>query len=498
MNFVVPNNEKYIFRRRKMGVTKNTHSSSETTTGEKRNSFSGSLGFVLAAAGSAVGLGNIWRFPYLAAKDGGGIFLAVYILLALTFGFTLLTTEVAIGRKTKQSPLTAYRKLNKRWGFLGVLACIIPMLILPYYCAIGGWVLKYFLTFLTESGAAAAAEDGFFTGFITAQTEPVVLMLIFMLVTALIIFLGVNKGIESFSRILMPILIILVIGIAVFSVTIHYTDSTGTVRSGWEGFKIYIIPDFKGMTLQHFFTVLLDAMGQLFYSLSVAMGIMITYGSYVKDTDNLGKSINQIEFFDTMIAFLAGVMIIPAVYVFMGREGMAASGPSLMFVSLPKVFAEMGGIGRFVGLLFFAMVLFAALTSSISILEAVVSSLMDYYKLSRAKAVAIEFILALIGGLAVCFGYNLWYFEQPLPNGTVGQVLDIMDYISNYVLMPVVAIGTCILIGWILKPGTVVDEVTRNGERFGRKSLYIIMLRYIAPALLLILLLKSLGIITFL
>ena len=464
---------------------------------EKRNSFSGSLGFVLAAAGSAVGLGNIWRFPYLAAKDGGGLFLAMYIILALTFGFTLLTSEIAIGRKTKQSPLTAYAKLSKKWGFLGIIACVIPMIILPYYCAIGGWVLKYFVTFLSKTGAAAAATDGFFVGFITSTTEPIVLMMIFIAVTALVIFLGVNKGIESFSKVLMPILIILVLGIAVFSITISYTDAEGITRTGWEGFKIYVIPNFEGMTVKGFFTVLLDAMGQLFYSLSVAMGIMITYGSYVKDNDNLVKSINRIEIFDTMVAFLAGVMIIPAVFVFQGREGMAASGPSLMFVSLPKVFAEMGGVGRFVGCLFFAMVLFAALTSSISILEAIVSSLMDKFGWSRTKAVIVEMIIAVAAGLAVCFGYNIWYFEMTLPNGAVAQILDVMDYVSNNVLMPIVSIGTCILIGWILKPKTIIDEATKNGEKFGREKLFKVMLKYVTPVLLLVLLLKALGIITF-
>ena len=464
---------------------------------EKRNSFSGSLGFVLAAAGSAVGLGNIWRFPYLAAKDGGGIFLVMYVLLALTFGFTLLTTEIAIGRKTKQSPLTAYKQLSKKWGFLGVLACVIPMIILPYYCAIGGWVLKYFISFLSGSGAAAAATDGFFTGFITSQTEPIILMVIFIAVTATVIFLGVNKGIEASSKVLMPLLILLVIGIAVFSITISYTDAEGVTRTGWEGLKIYIVPNFEGMTVKGFFTVLLDAMGQMFYSLSVAMGIMIAYGSYVKDSDNLGKSINQIEIFDTLVAFLAGVMIIPAVFVFQGREGMAASGPSLMFVSLPKVFAEMGGIGRFVGCLFFAMVLFAALTSSISIMEAIVSSLMDKFNWSRKKAVVVELAIAVAGGLAVCFGYNIWYFDYTLPNGSVGQILDIMDYVSNNILMPVVSIGTCILIGWILKPETIVKEATKNGEKFGREKLYKVMIKFITPVLLLVLLLKALGVITF-
>jgi NSS family neurotransmitter:Na+ symporter len=318
-----------------------------------------------------------------------------------------------------------------------------------------------------------------------------------MAVTGVVIFLGVNKGIESFSKVLMPILLILVIGIAIFSVTINYTDAAGVTRTGWEGFKIYVIPNFEGMTVKGFFTVLLDAMGQLFYSLSVAMGIMIAYGSYVKDEANLVKSINQIEIFDTIVAFLAGVMIIPAVFVFQGREGMAASGPSLMFVSLPKVFAEMGGVGRFVGCLFFAMVLFAALTSSISIMEAVVSSLMDKFKWSRTKAVVIEFIITVAGGLAVCFGYNIWYFDCTLPNGAVGQILDIMDYVSNNVLMPVVSIGTCILIGWLLKPKTVIDEATKNGEKFGRAKLYSVMIKYITPVLLLVLLLKALGVITF-
>ena len=464
---------------------------------EKRNSFSGSLGFVLAAAGSAVGLGNIWRFPYLAAKDGGGIFLVMYVLLALTFGFTLLTTEIAIGRKTKQSPLTAYKQLSEKWGFLGVLACVIPMIILPYYCAIGGWVLKYFITFLSGTGAAAAATDGFYTGFITSQYEPIVLMVVYMTVTAGVIILGVNKGIEASSKILMPILILLVIGIAVFSATISYTDAEGITRTGLEGLKIYLVPNFKGMTVKGFFTVLLDAMGQMFYSLSVAMGIMIAYGSYVKDSDNLGKSINHIEIFDTLVAFLAGVMIIPAVFVFQGREGMAASGPSLMFVSLPKVFAEMGGVGRFVGCLFFAMVLFAALTSSISIMEAIVSSLMDKFNWSRTKAVVVEFAIAVAGGLAVCFGYNIWYFDFTLPNGAVGQILDIMDYVSNNILMPIVSIGTCILIGWILKPQTIVEEATKNGEKFGREKLYKVMIKFITPVLLLVLLLKALGVITF-
>ncbi|MDO4165955.1 MAG: sodium-dependent transporter, partial [Eubacteriales bacterium] len=447
---------------------------------KKRNSFSGSIGFVLAAAGSAVGLGNIWRFPYLAAKDGGGLFLVIYLVLVLTFGFTLLTTEIAIGRKTKQSPLTAYAKLQKNWGFLGMLACLVPVIIMPYYCVIGGWVIKYLIAYLTGDGMQAAT-DGYFTDYITGQIQPIVLMILFLLVVSFIIYRGVNRGIESSSKVLMPLLLLLVVAIAVFSLTIQHTDQNGVTRTGLQGFKIYVVPDLKGLTVKGFLSVLVDAMGQLFFSLSVAMGIMIAYGSYVKDDAHLSKSINQIEIFDTGVAFLAGVMIIPAVYTFMGKEGMEASGPSLMFVSLPKVFASMGKFGNIVGCLFFAMVLFAAITSGVSVMEAVVSSLMDKFHLSRKKAVVIETAVALVAGVIVCLGYNKLYFDITLPNGAHAQVLDIMDYISNNFLMPLVAIGTCILIGWILKPQIIIDEVEKTGCRFGRKNLYIVMMRFIAP-----------------
>lgn len=462
---------------------------------KKRNSFSGSIGFVLAAAGSAVGLGNIWRFPYLAAKDGGGLFLVLYLILALTFGFTLLTTEIAMGRKTKKSPLMAYGKLKEKWGFLGIFACLVPVIIMPYYCVIGGWVVKYFLVYLTGDGGKAA-NTGYFGEYITAQYQPIIFMVVFLFVTAFIIFCGVNKGIEAFSKILMPILLVLVVGIAIFSLTIHYTDEAGVARTGWEGFKIYVIPNLDGLTIKRFFSILLDAMGQLFFSLSVAMGIMITYGSYVKDDADLVKSINQIEIFDTVVAFLAGVMIIPAVYTFMGNEGMATSGPSLMFEALPRVFDSMGKVGNIVGLLFFAMVLFAAFTSAVSVMEAVVSSLMDKFHISRFKAAAIETGIALVVGIVVCLGYNQWYFDITLPNGAHAQILDILDYISNNCLMPIVAIGTCILVGWILKPKVIIDEMEKSGCKFGRKKLYVVMLKYIAPVLLVILLLKSLGVLT--
>ncbi len=462
---------------------------------EKRNTFSGSLGFILAAAGSAVGLGNIWRFPYLASRDGGGLFVVIYIILALTFGFSLLTAEVAIGRKTRQGPLTAYNRIKKGWKWLGVLGCLVPFIIMPYYCVIGGWVLKYFVVYITGQGALSTV-DGYFSSFISGNVEPIVYFLIFLVSAAFIIYKGVNKGIESSSKIIMPVLIILVLIISVFSLTIKYTDDTGVTRTGIQGLYVYLIPSLKGIGIKEFFSVVLDAMGQLFYSLSVAMGIMIAYGSYVKSEANLVKSINRIEIFDTAVAILAGVMIIPAVYVFMGAEGMKSSGPSLIFISLPKTFAAMGFIGNIVGVLFFAMVFFAALSSAMSVMEAVVSSLMDQFNISRSKATIIEFICALIGGIFVCLGYNKLYFEVKLPNGAVGQLLDVMDYVSNNFLMPIVAIGTCLLVGWFTKISSITNEIVKNGEIFKRQALFNVMTRFVAPALLFILFLKAVGVLT--
>ncbi|MBO5260759.1 MAG: sodium-dependent transporter [Coprococcus sp.] len=459
---------------------------------KERGSFSGTLGFVMAAAGSAVGLGNIWRFPYLAAKDKGGVFIFIYIILALTFGFALLTTEVAIGRKTQQGPLTAYGKIHKNWKWLGWIAWIVPVIILPYYCTIGGWVLKYITAFFTGQ-AEASTGDGYFTGFITANVSPIVFGVIFLLITGAVVYGGVEKGIEKLSKILMPILIILIIGISIYSLTIKHTADDGTVRTGLEGLKLYVIPDFSGMTFKDIFMVVMDAMGQLFFSISVAMGIMVAYGSYVKKDVNLMRSINQIEIFDTLVAFLAGLMIVPAVYVFSGVEGMSG-GPGLMFISLPKVFNAMGTVGVVVGALFFLMVSFAAITSSVSVMEAIVSGLMDKFNVSRKKGAVITTVYALIGMFVVCFGYNIWYFELKLPNGSTAQILDVMDYISNNILMPVVAILTCVLIGWIVKPKTVIEEVTLNGERFGRKTLYKVMIKVVTPLLLLMLLLQSFGV----
>ena len=349
-------------------------------------------------------------------------------------------------------------------------------------------------TYLAFQGQAAV-QDGFFGGFITAQWQPIFFTILFALLCFVIVYKGVEQGIEKYSKVLMPILVIIVLFISIYALFIKYTDpETGITRTGLQGAAIYFIPDFKGLTVKKFLTVCLDAMGQLFYSLSIAMGIMVAYGSYMKKDVNLGKSVNQIEIFDTGIAMLAGLMIIPAVFAFSGREGMSA-GPGLMFVTLPKVFASLGKFGEFLGLIFFVMVLFAALTSAVSLLEAITSSMMDKFKWDRKKATLVMAGASAVVSLIVCLGYNVLYFELLFPTGSTGQVLDILDYASNNVLMPIVGILTCILIGWVAKPQTVIDEVTLNGEKFGRKTLYVIMLKYVAPILLFVILLTGVGII---
>ena len=439
---------------------------------EKRSSFTGKIGFVLAAAGSAVGLGNIWRFPYLAAKYGGGIFLLVYLILALTFGFALMCAEIAIGRKTGLSAVGAFEKLNKKFSFIGVLGSIVPMIILPYYSVIGGWVMKYFAVFVS-GGAKASAVDGYFETFIAKPFEPVGWFLLFLGITALVVLLGVEKGIEKVSKIMMPVLVALTIFVAIYSLF---------MPGAMDGLIYYIKPDFSRFSA----TTVLAAMGQLFYSMSLAMGIMITYGSYMKKDVNLESSVKQIELFDTGIAFLAGLMIIPAVFAFSGGDEAAlGKGPGLMFVTLPKVFDSMAG-GTIVGALFFLLVLFAALTSSISLMETVVSIIQDKFGLSRNATCLVVFVGCILLGLPSSLGFGVWDSIKILGF----SFLDFFDFISNSVIMPTVALLTCIFVGYVLKPKTLIDEIELTGN-FKRKRLFTVVIKYIAPICIVLILISS-------
>lgn len=464
------------------------------TMEKKQNHFSGQLGFVLAAAGSAVGVGNLWRFPYLAAKDGGGLFLIIYFILVLTFGFTLLTSDIAIGRRTQKSAIGAYEQMRPKWKGLGILTFLVPVLIMTYYAVIGGWITKYAVVYVSGQASAAAADD-YFTSFITSPVSPVVFALLFMGVTALIVYNGVQNGIEKVSRWMMPVLLVLVVVIACYSLTLSHTNADGQVVTGWQGFLYYLTPNLEGLTVQRFLQILLDAMSQLFFSLSVSMGIMITYGSYVRPEVDLNRAVNQIEIFDTGVAFLAGMMIIPAVYVFSGTEGMGA-GPSLMFVSLPKVFAAMGRAGTAVGILFFVTAIFATLSSCISVLESITANCMEIFHTSRKKTVLVLSVIYLAASAVITLGYSVFYVEVMLPNGSVGQLLDIMDYVSNSVMMPFIALLSTVLIGWVMTPDYVIDEMERNGETFRRKKLYRVMIRYVAPVMMFVLFLQSTGILS--
>ena len=439
---------------------------------EKRGNFSGKLGFVLAAAGSAVGLGNIWRFPYLAAKYGGGIFLLVYIVLALTLGFCLMTAEISLGRKTGFSAIGAFKTLNKKYAFIGYLASIVPIIILPYYSVIGGWVTKYMVEF-AAGNVAETAGDSFFGSFISGTTEPLTWFLIFIVATAIVVFFGVEKGVENVSKIMMPILVLLS-----FIVAIYCLFMPGAM----DGVKYYLLPDFSKFSA----TTVLAAMGQLFYSMSLAMGIMITYGSYMKKDVNIESSVKNIEIFDTGIAFLAGLMIIPGVFAFSGGTPEAlGKGPSLMFATLPKVFETMPA-GRIIGFAFFAMVLLAAITSSISLMETVVSIFCDKLHIGRKACCVGVLVLSILIGIPSCFGYGLWADVTIFGM----QFLDFFDFISNSIIMPIVAILTCIFIGYVIKPKAVIDEVESSGK-FKMKKIFVVMIKYIAPVCIFLILLTS-------
>ena len=442
---------------------------------KKRSNFTSKLGFVLAASGSAVGLGNIWRFPYLAAKYGGGTFLLIYLVLAVTFGFTLMTAEISIGRKTGLSAIGAFKSLDRRFGFVGVLAAAVPIIIFPYYSVIGGWVVKYFSVFVS-GGVEKAAGDTYFTDFISGTFEPIGWFFLFMAVTSLIVLCGVEKGIEKVSKFMMPVLVVLTVIIAVYSLTLD---------GAMEGLVYYIKPHMADVSAK----TILAAMGQLFYSMSLAMGIMITYGSYMKKENNLESSVRQIELFDTGIAFLAGLMIIPAVFAFSGGDRSALNaGPGLMFMTLPKVFAGMK-FGGVIGIIFFVLVFFAALTSAISLMETIVSIFRDKFGWGRKGASIFVTVLSLALGIPSSLGFG--------PLGFISwmgmSVLDIMDFVSNSVLMPIVAFFTCIFIGFIIKPKTISDEVKVTDGTFKAEKMFNVIIKWVAPIFLVLILGSSVA-----
>ena len=444
---------------------------------KNRSSFSGKIGFVLSAAGASVGLGNIWRFPYLAAKYGGGIFLLVYILLAVTFGYSMIIAETALGRMTHKSPVGAFSAFGKGRGrrLGGWINAIIPILIVPYYSVIGGWVIKYLLEYLRGNTAALAA-DGYFGAFISSGLSVEVCFLIFTAFTLSIIFAGVRGGVERVSRWMMPVLVVLSLVIAGYSVT----------RPGaLAGVKYFLVPNpanFSWMTV-------VAAMGQMFYSLSIAMGILVTFGSYMKKDVSIEDSTQNVEIFDTAIAIMAGLMIIPAVFSFSGGDpDTLQAGPSLMFITLPKVFAEMG-LGTVVGVLFFVLVLFAAVTSSIALTESAVSTFEDELGWNRKRSTVLIGVIMIALGSLSALGYG------PLAGVTVFgmQMLDFFDFLTNSVMMPIAAIATCLLISRVVGVDAIAQEVTAGGKSFRRKKIFCFMIRWLCPIFAAIILASSVA-----
>ncbi len=447
----------------------------------KKSSFSGRLGYVMAVAGSAVGLGNIWRFPYLAAKYGGGTFLLTYIILALTVGFALLVSETALGRKTGNNPIKAYKMLGaKKLKIGGWLNSIIPVLIVPYYCVVGGWVCKYLFEYLRGS-SHLLTQDTYFSSFISSSLSPAFWLIVFAVLTFIVVIKGVEKGIEKVSKVLMPILVAMAIFISVYGLM-----TPGAI----EGLKYYIIPDFSNFSIM----TVIAAVGQMFYSLSIGMGILFTYGSYMKKEVDMEKAISQVEIMDTLIAFLAGLMIIPAVFAFSGKESLNA-GASLMFITMPKVFDSLQ-LGGFIGLVFFLLVLFAALTSAISLMECSVATLMEQLHISRKKASFVMIGEMLLLGIPISLGYGVLGWIQPLGM----TLLDFFDFVTNSCMMPVAALSTVLLIIFVTKISTVSDEVKISSVFKKREKIYNFVMKYICvPTLIVILLsyiLSTFGIIT--
>ena len=448
------------------------------TKKNKRSTFSGKIGFVLSAAGASVGLGNIWRFPYLAAKYGGGIFLLIYILLALTFGYTMIVAESALGRMTRKSPVGAFKAFGKKAGWLsfgGWINAIIPVLIVPYYSVIGGWVIKYLIEYVKGNGTKLAA-DGYFSEFISNGASTEICFVIFCIFTLSIIYAGVRNGIERVSKFMMPILVVLSVIIAIYSVT----------RPGaMAGVKYFLVPNLKNFS----WMTVVAAMGQMFYSLSIAMGILITFGSYMKKDSSIEDSTRNVEVFDTAIAIMAGLMIIPAVFAFSGGDpDTLQAGPALMFITIPKVFANMG-FGTVVGILFFLLVLFAAVTSSIALTESAVSTFEDEIGWSRRKSTAVIGIIMIALGTLSCLGYGPLAFVKIIGM----QFLDFFDFLTNSVMMPIAAMMTSIFVSKVVGIDRIEEEIRQGEAAFRRKKIFVVMIKYLCPIFAMIILASSVA-----
>ncbi|MCU9987074.1 sodium-dependent transporter [Mobiluncus curtisii] len=454
---------------------------------EQRASWSGKLGFVLAAAGSAVGLGTIWRFPYLAAHYGGGTFIFVFFLFMLTLGVALLVLEIALGRNTGKSIIMAFASFGKQYRFVGMLTAAVPFIIASYYGVVGGWVTRYMFAYAAGMTKELADGGDNFGAFISDGPQSVAFMLLFGAITFIIVALGVNGGVERANLIMMPALILVSLLIGIFTLT-----QPGAL----DGLRYFLVPDFSKFSLE----LLIAALGQTFFGLSLGAATMVTYGSYMKKDVSVTSSALQTTGTTLGISLLAGLMIIPATFATLGSANAVAknSGPSLMFLVIPEVFEKFGRIATGIGFVFFLLVMFAALTSMISLVEACVSILQDTLAWKRRQALLVTVVVLSSAGIIVTLGYSSLSFIQPLGEGST--ILDFLDFMTSSVMMPLGGLLMCLFFGWRKKPEVLIDEVRLSGE-FKRAGLWGVMIKYVAPILLVAIfitsVLKTFGIISF-
>ncbi|PLX19627.1 MAG: sodium-dependent transporter [Salinivirgaceae bacterium] len=430
---------------------------------KERGSFSSKFGVIAAAAGSAVGLGNIWRFPYVAGENGGGAFLLIYLLFIVAIGIPVMLSEFTIGRNAQRNAFGSFKKLapNSKWSFVGLMGIVAAFLILAFYSTIAGWTLEYIVK-AVQDGFSAGNTSEIFTTFSTSTFKPLLWQFVFMGLTAWIVFAGVQKGIERYTKILMPLLLVLILVIVVRSLTLDGAS---------KGLKFLFAPDFSKIT----FGVVLEALGQAAFSLSIGMGALITYGSYIRKNNNLGKTAVQVASADTLIAILAGVMIFPAVFAF--DPSLATEGPGLVFVVLPKLFLSMPG-GYVFSILFFVLLAVAALTSTVSVLEVVVAYFSEELNMSRGKATIISSLAIWLFGILATLSFS------DLSDVTIfgSTFFDIMNYSSANILLPLGALLIVAFLGWVIKKKLVHDELSNSGElKVKYFKVFYFIIRYLAP-----------------
>jgi NSS family neurotransmitter:Na+ symporter len=446
---------------------------------QPRDRFTSRVGFILASAGSAIGLGNIWRFPYQTGTNGGGAFVLMYLSMVFLVGVSLLLVEFSIGRHGGANAVDSYRKINRKFAWVGYLGVFTSFVILSYYSVVGGWTLYYtFQSALGKLGDLAPDQMGnFFGAFISSPSTPIFYHFLFMFLTFAIVVRGISSGIEKYNKILMPALFIILIVLVIRALTLP---------GAMKGVAWYLMPDVSKLTGG----ALVSAMGQAFFSLSLGLSVMVTYASYLSRGENLIRSAVTVAVADTSVAFLAGLVVFPVLFAFGGEP---AGGPGLVFVSLPAIFAKMP-FGSFFATVFFLLVAVAALTSSISMMEVAVTYFVERWKLSRMKMSLIYCAVCFLLGIPASYSFGIWKGIHFFGMG----IFDLLDYFVSNVSLPLCGLACTVLAGWFWKRKDVLDEVTNNGTLdFSLSNVWYGLVRYVIPVVVAVIFLNAVGILKF-